>query len=130
MMMERNARSAVARLMDICHAAASKSGWWNDLTTGDLITIETPRIVTEKLCLIHSEVSEGMEGHRKNKRDEHLPHRSSLEVELADALIRICDTAAGFNLDLAGAVGEKLLYNAKRADHKPANRRKVDGKTF
>jgi hypothetical protein len=34
-----------------------------------------------------------MEGERKNLMDDHLPHRRSAEVELADALIRIFDYA-------------------------------------
>ena len=63
------------------------------------------------LCLIHSEISEAMEGHRKNLMDDKIPHRSMLEVELADALIRICDMAGGLGLDLEGAVLEKLEYN-------------------
>ncbi|MFX6318865.1 hypothetical protein ABTF97_18600, partial [Acinetobacter baumannii] len=82
------------------------------------------------LCLIHSEISEAMEGHRKNLMDDKIPHRSMLEVELADALIRICDMAGGLGLDLEGAVLEKLEYNQKRADHKIENRLKADGKKF
>lgn len=72
------------------------------------------RNVGELLALIHSEVSEGLEGHRKNLDDDHLPHRKSLEVELADAMIRILDMAAGLKLDLGGAMVDKLAYNAKR----------------
>jgi len=53
-----------------------------------------------------------------------------LEVELADAVIRIFDMAGGLNLDLGGAIAEKLQYNASRADHKPENRRQPGGKAF
>ena len=117
-------------LQRVCHGKALQSGWWLDLKTGEPITLQTPRIVTEKLCLIHSEISEAMEGHRTGEMDKHLPHRSSLEVELADAVIRIFDTAGGFNLDLPGAIAEKLAYNAKRADHKVENRKAENGKSF
>ncbi len=87
-------------------------------------------LVAEKLCLSHSEVSEAMEGYRKGLQDDHLPHRSMLEVELAYAVIRIADLAGALGLDLGGAIAEKLRYNQQRADHKPENRAKEGGKAF
>ena len=36
----------------------------------------------------------------------------------------------GENLDLGGAIIEKLLYNSTRADHKIENRMKENGKTY
>jgi DNA-directed RNA polymerase subunit alpha len=56
--------------------------------------------------------------------DDHLVNRPMLEVELADAVIRILDMAGGLGLDVAGAIAEKLNYNDSRADHKPENRAK------
>lgn len=111
-----------------CHALAKNSGWWSHLDGSP----KQPEEVNfaEKLCLIHSEVSEAMEGHRKNKMDEHLPHRKSAEVELSDALIRIFDLAGFYGLDLAGAVVEKLAYNQERADHKLTNRAAEGGKAY
>lgn len=53
-----------------------------------------------------------------------------LEVELADAVIRIFDTAGGLGLDLPGALAEKLAYNARRQDHKPDARKAEGGKKF
>lgn len=87
-------------------------------------------LVAEKLCLSHSELSEAMEGYRKGLQDDHLPHRSMLEVELADAVIRIADLAGALGLDLGGAIAEKLQYNQSREDHKPENRAKEGGKAF
>ena len=113
-------------LTNACHGAAVKGGWWHDLETGEKLD----RNAGEMFALIHSEISEALEGHRKNKQDDHLPHRPSIEVELADAVIRICDMAGGFGLDLGGALAEKMAYNARRADHKPENRRKSDGKKY
>ena len=71
-----------------------------------------------------------MEGARKNRMDDHLPHRKALEVELADAMIRILDLAGAYQLDLGGALVEKLVYNTQRADHKREARAADDGKKF
>jgi hypothetical protein len=38
--------------------------------------------------------------------------------------------ALRFDLDLQGAIDEKIAFNAKRADHKPANRAAAGGKKF
>jgi len=73
-------------------------------------------------------IAEAKEGHRKNLVDDHLPHRGMIEVELADAVIRIADLCGALNLDLGGAVVEKLVYNMNRADHKIENRKSENGK--
>lgn len=112
----------------LCHSLAVESGWWNDPVTGDCLKLTFN--VPEKLCLIHSEISEAMEGYRKNLMDDKLPHRKMIEVELADAIIRIHDLAGAMGLDIGGAVKEKLRYNSTRADHKPENRVKAGGKSF
>jgi NTP pyrophosphatase (non-canonical NTP hydrolase) len=108
-----------------CHEAALASGWWTD-ENGNL----KPYNTAEQLMLIVSEISEAMEGDRKGAMDQHLPHRSALEVEIADAIIRAFNLAGRKGLDLGGAISEKLQYNAQRADHKPANRAKPGGKKF
>ena len=51
-------------------------------------------------------------------------------MELADALIRIFDIGGGLGLDLAGALVEKMAYNARRADHRPEARVAPGGKKF
>ena len=106
------------------HKANAK--WWVDLETGEPLK----RNVGELLCLVHSEISEAMEGHRKNLMDDKLPHRRMFEVELADAVIRIFDLAAGMGLDLGGAYSEKREYNAVREDHQLEARRGVNGKKY
>jgi NTP pyrophosphatase (non-canonical NTP hydrolase) len=107
-----------------CHGAAKAAGWWKDTDISDRHTVPA------KLCLIHSEISEAMEGHRKGLMDDKLPHRPMIEVELADAMIRIADLAGALGLDLGGAIAEKMAYNATRADHRPESRAKAGGKSY
>lgn len=121
-------RNAAQQLQDACHGAALRAGWWNDLASGE--DLRGKRNVGELIALCHSELSEALEGHRKRLADDKLPHRPMLEVELADAVIRILDMAGGYNLDVAGAIAEKLAYNASRADHQPENRRAEGGKAY
>lgn len=127
----------ISQLQDSSHGNMLKAGWWMDLESGtDLIgevrdgTRLGKALVAEKLCLTHSEISEAMEGHRKGLMDDHLPHRSMVEVELADAYLRIADLAGALQVDLAGAVIEKMAYNAQREDHKIETRKLDDGKQY
>lgn len=107
-----------------CYSANIR--WWHDPATGERLTPN----VGEKLMLIVSELAEAMEGHRKSLPDTHLPHRSALEVELADAVIRIFDLAGGLGLDIGGAIAEKLEYNRTRVDHTDAARMSANGKKY
>ena len=124
----KNIEGAAQLLSNVCHGVASECGWWKDPKTGE--SMKGKRNVGEMICLVHSEISEAMEGHRKNLMDDKLPHRSMLEVELADSVIRIADLAGALNLDLGGAIAEKMAYNATRADHKPEARAAAGGKAY
>ena len=125
-----------AELADICHHANVK--WWIDTETGEDVRTWPAKFfklwVGTKIALCHSELSEALEGYRKDKMDEHLPHRKGFEVEMADTLIRIGDLMGGlakhYDLDIGGAVRDKLIYNAQRADHKHENRVVAGGKAF
>ena len=118
--MEKGLRLATA------HSHRLNHKWWTNLRSGKRIK----RNKGELLALIHSEISEALEGERKALMDEKLPHRKAAEVELADALIRIFDYCGGFGYDVAGAFIEKTQYNYTRADHKIENRKKKNGKKF
>lgn len=108
-----------------CHKVSSEAGWWNDVTDEN-----EKYIVATKVALIHSEISEAMEGFRKDLMDDHLTYLKMAEVELADAVIRILDLAGYKGYDIEGAVLEKMAYNKNRADHKLENRAKEGGKKF
>ena len=111
-------------LAQVVHAANIK--WWRDVDTGEPIE----RNKGELLALIHSEISEALEGERKNLPDDKLPHRRMAEVELADAIIRILDYCGGYGYDIDGAFEEKMRYNASRHDHSHEARRQEGGKKF
>ena len=67
------------------------------------------------LCLIHSEISEALEALRHgNPPDKHCPEYSGVEVELADAVIRIMDYAGLRGWDIAGAIIAKMRHNEGR----------------
>jgi len=121
-----DAAGGITTAVSLCHGLAKRAGWWNDPATGE----PKDRNDGEMIALMHSELSEALEGLRKNNPDDHLPHFKSVEVELADTLIRIFDFAGARGLNLAAAMVEKLAYNQRRADHKPAARLEVDGKKF
>lgn len=110
----------------ICHEAAVNSGWWSNPRTGDPIKRNRGEII----ALMHCELSEALEADRKSLMDDKLPHRIGVEVELADLLIRVFDFAGAHDLDLAGAMVEKLAFNAERAYHKLENRVKPGGKAY
>ena len=121
---EAQAVNGLGRLMDIIRRDNER--WWIDIHTGKPLD----RNVGELLALIHSEISEALEGHRKGLMDDHLPHIPMFEVELADAIIRILDTASRLCPTLPLTIMEKLNYNRHRADHKTENRLKDGGKKY
>lgn len=125
----------VARIMDslthlqqIIYRGNVDVGWWKNIATNEPHPRGDVTLVLSKLALVHSEVSEAVEGVRKGLMDDHLKERPMAEVELADAIIRAFDLAGHEGWDLAGAIIEKLYYNAQRADHKIENRLAEGGK--
>lgn len=69
--------------------------WWHD-EQGNFIEINPKKLN----ILIVSELSEAMEGFRKDLMDDKLPHRPMVEVELADAVIRRLDKMMGLDENL------------------------------
>src|SRR3990167_1827463 len=108
-------------LRDVTHIA--NQHWWENLETGEPLQ----RNVGEMIALMHSELSEMLEAHRKDLMDDKLIHRKGLEVEASDLLIRLLDFCGGLKLDLGGSYIEKMKYNGQRADHKREARLSAHG---
>jgi NTP pyrophosphatase (non-canonical NTP hydrolase) len=82
------------------HALAKEKGWYDN-----------QREIPELLCLIHSEISEALEGYRKN-----IPNgeKGCIGEELADAVIRIWDMCSYLNINITEEVNKKHEFNKTR----------------
>ena len=119
-----DAKEILNDLAKICRERNEK--WWVDIKTKQSLD----RNKGELIALMHSELSEALEGVRKNLQDEKLPHRKAEEVELADLLIRVFDYCGAYGLDVGGAFVEKMAYNETRKDHSHEARLAENGKKF
>ena len=124
--LEQQSYVGLVAAQQLAHKTATDAGWYVNPKTGEPIT----RNFGEVVALMHSELSEALEADRKSLKDDKLPHRDGREVEFADCIIRILDTAAALGLDVAGAIIEKNRYNKDRADHKIQSRNDNGGKKY
>lgn len=126
-MLRVSATHMLTHLRDAIHLSNRQAGWWDGVPEGAYPSLHHQATC---LALIHSEISEALEGIRKNLQDDKLPDRPAAEVELADALIRILDFCGAMNYDIGGALMAKLAYNQTRIDHTPEHRAGPNGKAF
>src|SRR6478609_6600214 len=118
-------KEEINKLVDLCFNNASLAGWHKEIAPE-----YEGYLKSTQLMLMVSELGECLEGVRKGKMDDHIPSRKAEEMELADLIIRACDYAGRWKLDLGGAVIEKLEYNKTRLDHRLEERAKQNGKKF
>ncbi len=95
------------------HVQALNKKWWTDMDTGKRIE----RNPGELLMLVITELSEAVEGIRKNLMDDKLPHLNMEVVEMADAKIRLLDFAAGFSFDLSQVDYSGIKKSGNKAEN-------------
>lgn len=117
-------REALQEIASRVHQANSK--WWYSLEDNSRLK----RNIGELLMLCVSELSEALEGDRKNLQDDKLPHRKMFDVEIVDTFIRLFDIAGALIPDFGEIFEEKMTYNANRHDHTVEGRKEDHGKKY
>ncbi len=75
---------------------------------------ERERNDAEMIALMHSELSEGLEGLRKSLDSEKIAGYLNIEEELADCIVRIMDYGSARGLRIGEALVVKQRFNEKR----------------
>lgn len=109
---------AAIRLFDLCGAEGV------DLEANSEVGDVIAKTDVDANCMqLVNCLSAAMEAVRKAKTDV-------FHARLRDAVHLCIATATGWDFDLFDVIDAKREYNARRADHKPENRRAVGGKAF
>ena len=95
----------LTELVKLAHENAKDKGFWD----------QPPEIGTS-IALIHSELSEALEAVRTGKWSYYADNTAleGVDIELADAVIRIADLCGYLCIDLEEVVKIKMAYNKTR----------------
>jgi len=95
-------------LVEDCYTNSMVHGWYDDVSEVN---------IPEKICLMHSELSEALEDYRNGNMEETRDSTGKpigFPSELADVIIRIFDFCGHQKIDIASAIERKMQHNATR----------------
>ena len=103
------------------HTNAINKGWWEKrdkavevLNAAGLGAYGKQLVMSQAILLEHCELSEGVEGMRKDLKDDKCPEFDMVVVEHADVIIRMLDLAEKNQWPLAEAIIAKMKMNEGR----------------
>lgn len=96
---------SIENYMVRCWTNSTNKGFWEN---------KENRNKGEMIALMHSELSEMLEGVRKPQQSEKTPEFTLEEEEAADLFIRLMDYCCGWELRLPEAIEAKMKYNEGR----------------
>jgi len=103
----RSHSAIIDEIKDVVHLNAKNKGWH-----------DTERSFGELIALCHSELSEALEEYRNGKDPDAVYFREDkpegIPIELADVIIRIFDMCGLYQIDIGGAIFQKMMYNSSR----------------
>lgn len=92
----RDYKMPIMQFASSCYSFNVNQGWWTDIETKAPLNKNRKEIVS----LIVSEVFEALDAERKpGMKDKKLTERGAVEVEMADAVIRIMDYSGRYQMD-------------------------------
>lgn len=115
-------KKSISDWINACHGLSMEKGWYEGQLgihankQGSRLILNE-RFVPEKLCLIHSEVSEALECYRNSEMRTNVGSHGKPEgfpAELADVVIRCFDLAGAMGIDLEKEIEQKHEFNKTR----------------